>query len=596
MSNLLFAELDEQEAPGAYRVLARKYRPQSFAALIGQEALVRTLSNAIESGRLAQAYMLTGVRGVGKTTTARIIARALNCVGADGKGGPTTEPCGTCPNCEAITQDRHVDVLEMDAASRRGVDDIREIVDGVRYGPTSARYKIYIIDEVHMLSTHAFNALLKTLEEPPPHTKFIFATTEIRKVPVTVLSRCQRFDLRRVDSDVLLGHFRKVADWEKAEAEEDALALIARAADGSVRDGLSLLDQAIARGSGKVTTQEVRAMLGLADRARLVGLFEALHKGQMKEALSAADDLRRCGADALVTLQDLADIAHILTRAKAAPELLEGHALPELERKLAQDLGEKLSMPILTRTWQMLLKGMQEVQFAPDSHKALEMVLIRIAYASDMPPPSDLMKKLQEQGALDAPPSSKGGHGNGGGTVAMRSHGNLALAVETPNPQPRVMAHLDAQTEAAAALHPMPADFRALVSLFEEKKEVRLFTELYTEVNLVSYQQGHLEIRVSERAPQNLAGKVMQHVQNWTGQRLMVSLSSAEGAPSLAEQDRAKKEARWKNAESHPLVQATLKTFPDAKMIGIRTRAKAPEAVPVSDINEGLTFEEDDNT
>lgn len=584
--SMLFAEMTEEDtsaAPVAYRVLARKYRPTNFDELIGQDILVRTLTNAIESGRLAQAYMLTGVRGVGKTTTARIIARSLNCIGADGKGGPTIKPCGVCANCEAITQDRHVDVLEMDAASRTGVDDIRDIVDGVRYGPVSARYKVYIIDEVHMLSKNAFNALLKTLEEPPPHTKFIFATTEIRKVPVTVLSRCQRFDLRRVDASLLQEHFKRVSNAEKMEAEDEALALIARAADGSVRDGLSLLDQAIARAESKtVSADDVRAMLGLADRAQLIALFEALHTGSPAKALDIAGELRALGADPLVILHDLADIAHTLTRAKISPQLTQGQALPELERNLAQTLGAKLGMPALTRTWQMLLKGMSEVQQAPDSFSALEMVLIRLSYAADLPPPGDLIKKLQESGITEHSARSNGmgpnGGGNGAGAQAMRSQGNLAVAASTPQPiAVRAQAAPQAATAVATNYSPMPENFQALVNLFDEKKEITLFSHLYSEVHVVNFAPGLLEIRVTDRAPQNLAGKVSQFLTEWTGKRWMVTLSAEQGQPTLSETVKQHKASRWQNAENHPLVKAVLSSFPDAKMTALHTKVKEVE-------------------
>ncbi len=605
--SMLFAEMTEvtSAAPVAYRVLARKYRPTNFDELIGQDVLVRTLTNAIESGRLAQAYMLTGVRGVGKTTTARIIARALNCIGPDGKGGPTIKPCGVCANCEAITQDRHVDVLEMDAASRTGVDDIRDIVDGVRYGPVSARYKVYIIDEVHMLSKNAFNALLKTLEEPPPHTKFIFATTEIRKVPVTVLSRCQRFDLRRVDAVLLQEHFKRVSQAEKMEAEDEALALIARAADGSVRDGLSLLDQAIARAETKVVSgDDVRAMLGLADRAQLIALFEALHIGVPVKALDIASELRALGADPLVILHDLADIAHTLTRAKISPQLAQGQALPELERNLATTLGAKLGLPALTRTWQMLLKGMSEVQQAPDAYQALEMVLIRLSYAADLPPPGDLIKKLQESGITEQVtphPNGNGsnGGGNGAGTHAMRGGyaGNLAVAASSPQPRIAVKAETAPETAYAA----MPEHFQALVNLFEEKKEIALFSHLYSEVHLVNFAPGLLEIRVGERAPQNLAGKVSQFLSEWTGKRWMVTLSAEQGQPTLSESVKQQKAARMQNAESHPLVRAVLGAFPDATLTALRTRVKevelqepAGKEIELTEIMPDTSFDEEE--
>jgi DNA polymerase-3 subunit gamma/tau len=567
--SMLFNDMEE-DAGAAYRVLARKYRPTNFDQLIGQEVLVRTLTQAIESGRIAQAYMLTGVRGIGKTTTARIIARALNCVGEDGKSGPTPNPCGKCPNCVAISEDRHVDVLEMDAASRTGVDDIREIIDGVRYGPANARYKIYIIDEVHMLSKNAFNALLKTLEEPPPHVKFIFATTEVRKVPVTVLSRCQRFDLRRVDGVTLMAHFTNVAKWEKAETEEEAIAMIVRAADGSVRDGLSLLDQALVRGGGTVRTEEVKAMLGLADRARLIELFEALHQGDAPRGLEIVSGLYMLGADPLVVLHDLADITHSLSRLKAAPELINSSDVPEFERKLAKELGEKLGMPALARSWQMLLKGMQEIAHAPDAQKALEMVLIRLAYAANLPSPAELVKKLQETGGLPAPAPSGGGGGGGGRAI---THGNAALAIAASTPLPRSIP----QPDSTVALARMPEDFRDLVEMFQEKREATLRNFLYHYVHLVNFQPGLLEMRVGEKVPPHFASDLMRHLQAWTGKRWMVSLSHAEGQPTLAKQDGDEKKARWDNAENHPLVQAVIKQFPGAKLTDVRKKPVAEQ-------------------
>ena len=388
----------------AYRVLARKYRPQTFAELIGQEAVVRTLTNAIAQGRIAHAFMLTGVRGVGKTTTARIIARALNCIGADGTGGPTAAPCGECRHCRAIAEDRNVDVIEMDAASRTGVDDIRELTEGVRYRPVAARYKVYVIDEVHMLSKNAFNALLKTLEEPPPAVVFVFATTEIQKVPVTVLSRCQRFALRRVPVDLLIAHYRRVAEAEQIAADDEALALIARAADGSVRDGLSLFDQAISLGRGKVEAAAVRDMLGVADRGAVFDLLESVLKGDAATALARLDRLYEDGADPLVVLQDLLDLGHFLTRLKVAPEAGVGDPIAEGDRDRGRPLADRASMPVLARLWQMLLKGLGELQSAPNPVQALEMILIRLAYAADLPAPADLVRALEPAPARGQPP------------------------------------------------------------------------------------------------------------------------------------------------------------------------------------------------
>jgi len=382
------------DSASAYRVLARKYRPSTFAELIGQEAMVRTLSNAIATGRVAHAFILTGVRGVGKTTTARILARALNCVGADGTGGPTAEPCGRCPQCLAIGEDRHVDVIEMDAASRTGVDDIRDLTEGVRYRPVSGRYKIYIIDEVHMLSKYAFNALLKTLEEPPPDVKFIFATTEIQKVPITVLSRCQRFSLRRVPAELLIRRYQRIAAAEGVEIEPAALALIARAADGSVRDGESLLDQAIALSAGRIEEAEVRDMLGIADRGLVFDLLECALRGDAPAALAQLDGLYQGGADPLMVLQDLLDLSHFLTRLKLAPDAGAGDPIAEGDRERARPLAEKLAMPVLARVWQMLLRGLEEVQVAPSPIQAAEMVLVRLAYVADLPAPAELVRLI----------------------------------------------------------------------------------------------------------------------------------------------------------------------------------------------------------
>ena len=415
----------------AYRVLARKYRPSTFAELIGQEAMVRTLSNAIATGRIAHAFILTGVRGVGKTTTARILARALNCVGPDGSGGATAEPCGRCAQCLAIADDRHVDVMEMDAASRTGVDDIRELTEGVRYRPVFGRYKVYIIDEVHMLSKNAFNALLKTLEEPPPDVKFVFATTEINKVPVTVLSRCQRFSLRRVPVEQLIPHYRRIAEAEGVEIEPAALALIARAADGSVRDGLSLLDQAIALSGGRVAEAAVRDMLGIADRGLVFDLLESVLRGDAPAALAQMRHLYQGGADPLVILQDLLDLSHFVTRLKLAPEAGTGDPVAEGDRARARPLAERLTIPVLARVWQMLLKGLEEVQVAPSPIQAAEMVLVRLAYVADLPAPAELVRSV-----VAAPGLAGTAAGSGGNGAAIR-RARLPLRPPLPSGSPR---------------------------------------------------------------------------------------------------------------------------------------------------------------
>ncbi|BAI73150.1 DNA polymerase III subunit gamma/tau [Azospirillum sp. B510] len=594
----------------AYRVLARKYRPKTFDELIGQDALVRTLTNAIQSGRIAQAFMLTGVRGVGKTTTARIIARALNCTGPDGNGGPTVSPCGVCDNCRAIAEDRHVDVMEMDAASHTGVDDIREIIDGVRYSPVSARYKLYIIDEVHMLSKSAFNALLKTLEEPPSHVKFVFATTEIRKVPVTVLSRCQRFDLRRVDAQVLKEHFTRVTALEGADIEGDAAALIARAADGSVRDGLSLLDQAIALAAGTVTAQQVRDMLGLADRTRVIDLFEAAVSARPAEAMDILADLHRVGADPVVILQDLLDLVHNLTRLKVVPDSANDPSLPEAERTRGSSLSARLGMPALTRAWQLLLKGLNEVQAAPVPQQALEMVIVRLSYAADLPTPGELIRQFQAQqangGAGGGAPMGRGsGGGPGGGgagplavaTSQPASMATQAVARSIASAQPQsapVAQTAPAPTPAPAGeeLSPMPRDFRALVQLFSDRREGALYGYLMETVQLVRMEPGRLELKLRPAAPPTLPAKVGQFLGEWTGQRWIVALSDGPAQPTLAEQEQAERNRAWSEAEANPVVRAVLDAFSGAKIIDVRDLAAvaAAESAAVADDGETPDF------
>ncbi|CAO3423325.1 DNA polymerase III subunit gamma/tau [Azospirillum doebereinerae] len=586
----------------AYRVLARKYRPKTFDELIGQDALVRTLTNAIHSGRIAQAFMLTGVRGVGKTTTARIIARALNCTGPDGTGGPTVTPCGVCDNCRAIAEDRHVDVMEMDAASHTGVDDIREIIDGVRYSPVSARYKLYIIDEVHMLSKNAFNALLKTLEEPPSHVKFVFATTEIRKVPVTVLSRCQRFDLRRVDAQVLKDHFTRITALEGAGIEPDAAALVARAADGSVRDGLSLLDQAIALANGTVTAQQVRDMLGLADRTRVIDLFESAVSARPAEAMDILSDLHRVGADPVAILQDLLDLVHNLTRLKVVPDTANDPSLPEAERTRGAALSGRLGMPALTRAWQLLLKGLGEVQSAPVPQQALEMVIVRLSYAADLPTPGELIRQLQAQQSAGGSAPAPRGPGGGGGPVAVASspiqsgavHAVARSAAEPARAQAAqaVQAAQSAPVPAGEALSPMPRDFRALAQLFSERREGALYGYLVGSVHLVRLEPGRLELRLTPSAPTNLPAKVGQFLTEWTGQRWIVALSDNPGQPTLAEQGRADQRRVQSEVEANPVVRAVLDAFTGAKIIDIRDLAAiaAAESAEVADDGETPDF------
>jgi DNA polymerase III subunit gamma/tau len=545
------------EAP--YRVLARKYRPTDFTGLIGQEALVRTLSNAFATGRIAHAFMLTGVRGVGKTTTARIIARALNCIGADGKNtSPTIQPCGVCEPCVSISESRNVDVQEMDAASRTGIDDIREIIEGVRYAPVAARYKVYIIDEVHMLSKQAFNGLLKTLEEPPPHVKFVFATTEIRKVPVTVLSRCQRFDLRRIDSVELATYLGTLAEKEDVKIEEGALALIARAAEGSARDSLSLLDQAIAHSEAETITAEmVRAMLGLADRGRVLDIFEKLMGGDIAAALTDLSGLYDAGADPLAVMQDLLETTHFLTRVKVAPAAQGFFDGGSGEAKRATELAAKLSVASLTRAWQILLKGLFEVRDATRPISACEMVLIRLSYAAELPPTDKLVKDLLDNGAA---PASRGAPAPALGSRAPVASSSGGAAMRAPAPQ---SVPEGAPTAAIRNLED-------IVALAAAHHAPILKVALENYVHLVSLEPGRIEFRPHARAPRTLAGDLQQKLKDWTGQRWAVSIASTGGALTLAEQKQAAKTARFEAVAQEPMVRAVLDRFPGAEITAVR--------------------------
>ena len=551
------------EDAAAYRVLARKYRPASFAGLIGQDALVRTLCNAIAMDRLAHAYLLTGVRGVGKTSTARIIARALNCIGEDGTGGPTPEPCGTCDHCISIAEDRHVDVIEMDAASRTGIDDVRELIESVRYRPVSARYKVYIIDEVHMLSKQAFNALLKTLEEPPPHVKFVFATTEVRRLPVTVLSRCQRFDLRRVDMEMLIEHFSGIAAKEGTEVDPAALALIARAADGSVRDGLSVLDQAMAHEGTRITEDAVRAMLGLADRTRLFDLFDMLMQGAIKDALDCFAELLDAGAEPQALLQDLLELCHWLTRLKHVPAASEDPAVPEAERTRGCAMAEALAVPSLTQTWQMLLKGLEEANRAARPALAAEMTLVRIAYAADLPSPADALRAIGAGGAAtqpkDAPaaspaPAPAPSPGNAASTGAAAE--SALMPESAPEPAP----------VATSAPQVQPTSLREIAVLAEERREPILSAWLRTEVRPIRVGTGAVEINCGRSPDSKMLALLQERLEQWTGERWMVALSEGGGEPTLDEQNRAVQEAADRAAMDHPLVRQVLDAFPGARV------------------------------
>jgi len=570
-----------------YQVLARKYRPATFADLIGQEAMVRTLKNAFASDRIAHAFIMTGVRGVGKTTTARIIAKGLNCIGPDGTGGPTTEPCGVCEHCRAIAEGRHVDVMEMDAASRTGVGDIREIIESVHYRAASARYKVYIIDEVHMLSTSAFNALLKTLEEPPAHVKFIFATTEIRKVPVTVLSRCQRFDLKRIEPEVMMAHLAGVAAKENAEIAGDALALITRAAEGSVRDAMSLLDQAIAHGAGETTAEQVRAMLGLADRARVLDLFDMVLKGDAAGALTELAEQYADGADPMAVLRDLAEITHWVSVIKITPEAAEDPTVPPEERTRGQAMAAAIPMRVLSRLWQMLLKAIEEVSAAPNAMMAAEMALIRMTHVADLPDPETLMRKIQSGPGAPAPAGR--GPAPGGGPV----HGPSALSAATTRAMLGGAPVGRAPSGAAVALAAAPAGalarfarFEDVIELIHRMRDVKLLVEVETCLRLVRYSPGRIEFEPTPEAPRDLAATLAARLQGWTGARWGVSVVSEGGAPTIAEvRDAGRRAAEAEARETNPVVQAILAAFPGASFDDITLAAdlaqeQAAEALP----------------
>ena len=565
-----------------YRVLARKYRPRTFDDLIGQDVMVRTLSNAFETGRIPQAWMLTGVRGVGKTTTARILARALNYELPDDErpSGPTIRMPRLGIHCEAIMESRHVDVLEMDAASHTGVENIRQITDAVRYAPATARYRVYIIDEVHMLSAAAFNAFLKTLEEPPPHAKFVFATTEIRKVPVTILSRCQRFDLRRVESHKLVQHLGTICAAEGVEAEPEALAAIARAAEGSVRDSLSLLDQAIAHGAGRVAAAAVRDMLGLADRAQVIDLFEATMRGDVATAFVTLRAQYDAGADPAVTLADLATFTHLVTRLKLVPDAGKDPALTEAERSRGADFAQRLSVRTLSRAWQILLKGIPEVQTATRPFAAAEMVLVRLAYAADLPTPDEALRALRDGASRTVET----------GAAPTRSPGGPVLATAQARAQPAETR--PAPVEVAA---PRLRRFADLVALAGERRAIGLKDALERDVRLVRFDDGQIEFALAEGGSRTLAGDLSRALHEWTGRRWVVALSSEPGAPTLREQNKTAERERKSGAAEHPLVQAVLSRFPGAEIVDVRDRAEPPAPPPLSEDEAALLAEPSDD-
>ena len=568
------------DATKPYRVLARKYRPSSFDDLIGQEAMVRTVSNAFETGRIPQAWILTGVRGVGKTTTARILARALNYEKPDGSvKGPTIHMPDLGVHCQAIMESRHMDVLEMDAASHTGVDDVRQINDSVRYAPASARYKVYIIDEVHMLSTAAFNAFLKTLEEPPEHAKFVFATTEIRKVPVTVLSRCQRFDLRRVEADVLMAHLSNIATREGVEVEPEALGIIARAAEGSVRDSLSLFDQAIAHAAGVVRADAVRQMLGLADRTRVIDLFDSLARGDIASAFNEFRAQYDVGADPIVVLSDLAEFVNFVTRVKIVPATADNVAFGETERVRAREFASKLSMRVLSRMWQMLLKGITEVQTATRPAAAAEMVLVRIAYVADMPTPDEAIRMIEQNGG-SSPVLSGSAAPRGAPASTVSSMPSSPMRAPSA---PRTGAEASARPQMATSVpEPQSApalritSFTQLVALAGEKRDLMTKSALEADMRLVRIEDGRLEVALERNAARTLVNDLSRKLEQWTGRRWTVIVSNETGQPTLRSQNEQAKNEHARAAEADPRVQEVLARFPGAKVVEVRKLAAEP--------------------
>ena len=570
MSDSLFPVTEAVAAPASpYRVLARKYRPMRFEDLVGQEPMVRTLANSFAAGRIHQAYILTGVRGVGKTTTARILARAFNYSLPGRIDAPSVDMPELGVHCQAIMESRHVDVIEMDAASHTGIDDVREIIENARYRPVSARTKVYIIDEVHMLSKQAFNGLLKTLEEPPEHVKFLFATTEIEKVPITVRSRCIRFDLRRIESGPMIAHLHKICAAESVAAEPEALTLIARVAEGSVRDALSLLDQGIAHGgNGGVTALAIRDMLGLSDRGEVIALFERVMKGEIAEALEIVRALHQAGADAADILIELAEFCHFVTRAKIAPAATADPAVSEIERERSREFADKLTIGVLARAWQILLKGVEDVKDSPRPLASAEMALIRLAYASDLPTPEEALRKLSQapDGPRHAPPLPSGG---GGARASMRlAAADRAPAVSPPAPSP------------PAPSPPAPtvrlARFDDVVALARTKRDIQLVQALEREVRLARFDEGSIAFTPVEGAEPGLAQTLSRRLQEWTGERWMVALVAGSTAPTIRETAEAREAERASNAASHPLVQKVLDRFKGARIVDVRR----PEAAP----------------
>lgn len=537
----------EEEKSNEYLVLARKYRPKTFSELIGQEALVKTLTNAINTGRVAHAFVLTGIRGVGKTTTARIIAKALNCLGIDGKGGGAPEPCGKCENCVSISEDRNVDVIETDAASRTGVNDIREIIDNVHYAPVSCRYKIYIIDEVHMLSKNAFNALLKTLEEPPPHVKFIFATTEVRKIPITILSRCQRFDLTRVSHDVISKRLKEVSEKEGFVIEEAAAKMIAKASEGSVRDSLSILDQALSTLTGEVKRDDIAKMLGLSDHSRIFDIFEALASSDVAKSLEVFKELYNLGSEPVTVLEDLLELTHFIAVKKVSPNAEVDSQIGESDSARALEISSKFSAPFLIRFWQVLTKGVGEVKFSSNQYNAAEMVLIKLGFISNEPTPDDLIKKIKS-GEISVSEKAKT-------EEVKEKESELVLMKKTVSEnQPPI--HINS--------------FSELVQKLSDAGEMFLYNWLTSSVNLVSFEQGRLEFRQSSEAPKDLAARINKLLNDWTGKRWVVALSNENGEKTIKEVLEVETKKLISEAEKNEIVKAVLENFPGAKISSVK--------------------------
>ena len=574
--DLLMTEITEMNL---YKVLARKYRPETFKDLVGQAAMVQTLQNAFEADRIAQAFILTGIRGTGKTTTARIIAKGLNCIGLDQNGGPTIEPCGKCSNCTAIIKGNHVDVMEMDAASRTSVDDIREIIESIYYKASSGRFKVYIIDEVHMLSNNAFNALLKTLEEPPEHVKFIFATTEIRKVPVTVLSRCQRFDLRRIEPEEMMALLQKIAGSEGVNVSEDALRMITRAAEGSARDATSLLDQAISHGGGSSDAKHVRAMLGIADRGRVLDLFEMIMQGDAASALNELGSQYSDGADPIVILKDLAEITHWISVAKITPDINEDPTVTPDERMRGIEFSKLLSMRMLTRMWQMLIKSLDEIAVAPSPIMAAEMIIIRLTHAADLPPTEDLIKKIESklQGA------NKGKNLE----TPSKNMGAQAISHEIFQPKQNNASNLKVAPAADEGIGISSyTKFEDILELVKQNRDVKLLVDIENGLRLVTYRPGYIEFTPTEFAPANLAQRLSNRLKEWTGSRWAVSVVQNGEAETIFEKKEKDAKELETEAYAHPFVKEALVQFPAARIVNVISKKKLEQEAAIQALEE----------